>query len=55
MVEVFREVKRVLRDDGTCWVNMGDSYAQGVSGKRGDTHNEEYGDGMYRRKWKQMQ
>jgi DNA modification methylase len=27
MVEVFREVKRVLRDDGTCWVNLGDSYA----------------------------
>jgi DNA modification methylase len=27
MVEVFREVRRVLRSDGTCWVNMGDSYA----------------------------
>ena len=27
MVEVFREVRRVLRPDGTCWVNMGDSYA----------------------------
>lgn len=27
MVLIFREVKRVLRDDGTCWVNMGDSYA----------------------------
>ena len=26
MVEVFREVRRVLRPDGTCWVNMGDSY-----------------------------
>jgi DNA modification methylase len=26
MVEVFREVKRVLRDDGTLWLNMGDSY-----------------------------
>jgi DNA modification methylase len=26
MVEVFREVKRVLRDDGTLWCNMGDSY-----------------------------
>ncbi len=28
MVQVFREVWRVLRDDGTCWVNIGDSYAQ---------------------------
>lgn len=26
MVEVFREVRRVLRSDGTCWVNLGDSY-----------------------------
>jgi DNA modification methylase len=27
LVLVFREVRRVLRPDGTCWVNMGDSYA----------------------------
>ena len=27
MVEVFREVHRVLRDDGTFWLNLGDSYA----------------------------
>lgn len=26
MVEVFREVRRVLRDDGTLWLNLGDSY-----------------------------
>jgi DNA modification methylase len=31
MVEVFREVRRVLRDDGTCWVNLGDSYAGNAS------------------------
>lgn len=29
MVEVFREVKRVLREDGTLWLNLGDSYASG--------------------------
>lgn len=28
MVAVFREVRRVLRDDGTCWLNLGDSYAR---------------------------
>ena len=28
MVEVFREVRRVLRDDGTLWLNLGDSYAR---------------------------
>jgi len=27
LVEVFREVRRVLRDDGTIWVNLGDSYS----------------------------
>lgn len=27
MVEVFRDVRRVLRNDGVCWVNLGDSYA----------------------------
>jgi DNA modification methylase len=27
LVEVFRECKRILRDDGTLWVNIGDSYA----------------------------
>jgi len=32
MVEVFREVRRVLRDDGTCWLNLGDSYAAGGMG-----------------------
>ena len=26
LVEVFREVRRVLRDDGTLWVEIGDSY-----------------------------
>ena len=26
LVKVFREVKNVLTDDGTCWVNLGDSY-----------------------------
>jgi len=31
MVEVFREVRRVLRGDGTLWLNIGDSYAS--SGK----------------------
>jgi DNA modification methylase len=28
LVEVFAEVRRVLRDDGTLWLNMGDSYGQ---------------------------
>jgi len=31
MVDVFRSVRRVLRDDGTLWLNLGDSYAGGKS------------------------
>jgi DNA modification methylase len=37
MVAVFREVRRVLRDDGTCWVNLGDSYAAGPMSKAEST------------------
>ncbi len=32
LVEVFREVRRVLRPDGTCWMNLGDSYASNAGG-----------------------
>ncbi len=39
MVLVFREVRRVLRDDGTCWLNLGDSYTGGYTG-RNDTNNK---------------
>lgn len=36
LVEVFQEVWRVLRDDGVCWLNLGDSYAGswGNAGRR---------------------
>lgn len=32
LVAVFREVRRVLRDDGTLWLNLGDSYAGSTMG-----------------------
>jgi hypothetical protein len=32
LVEVFREVRRVLRDDGTLWLNVGSSYASNAPG-----------------------
>jgi len=35
MVEVFREVRRVLRDDGTLWLNLGDTYHGGGGGNYG--------------------
>lgn len=39
LVAVFDEVRRVLREDGVCWVNMGDSYAGswGAQGRQGST------------------
>ena len=41
MVEVFREVRRVLRKDGTCWLNIGDSYAGSWGAQsRGNTTGE---------------
>src|SRR5436190_192086 len=35
LVSVFREVRRVLRDDGTLWLNLGDSYAGVAGGNQG--------------------
>ena len=45
MVSVFREVRRVLREDGTLWLNLGDSYAanrsyQVPSTKGGHKHSD---------------
>jgi len=39
LVEVFREVRRVLRDDGTVWLNLGDSYAGGGGFSPNDPSN----------------
>jgi DNA modification methylase len=43
LVRVFREVRRVLRDDGTLWVNLGDTYCKdskfgGASGSKHQPH-----------------
>jgi DNA modification methylase len=45
MVEVFRCVRDVLADDGTLWLNIGDSYAGSgkvPAGNLGKTHNERH-------------
>lgn len=58
--EVLREVWRVLRDDGTCWINIGDKYAEKAYKPWGVKPGDEYGvpdemvrglmrDGWYRR------
>lgn len=37
LVEIFGEVRRVLRPDGTLWLNLGDSYAGSRAGPQGAT------------------
>ncbi len=54
MTAVFREVRRVLRDDGTLWLIIGDSYAAGGMGghQKGDTfhgHSKRTGDRVPKR------
>jgi len=49
LVEVFREVRRVLAEDGTLWLNLGDTYAR--PGAKGDNsgygkHADYVGDGL---------
>ena len=44
MVLVFREVRRVLRDDGTLWLNLGDSYNGSRKGANGDGSAGKAGD-----------
>jgi DNA modification methylase len=38
LVDVFREVRRVLRDDGTLWLNLGDTY-NAYNGNRGPSQS----------------
>jgi len=44
LVELFRELRRVLRKDGTAWINIGDTYIGGGHGSRGTTSSVINGD-----------
>jgi DNA modification methylase len=43
LVAVFGEVRRVLRDDGTCWLNLGDCYNAGTNATRKSSKNNDVG------------
>lgn len=43
MVELFREIKRVLKNDGTVWLNVGDTYVG--TGHKKDSKDPKYKDG----------
>ena len=47
MVSIFREVRRVLRDDGTLWLNLGDSYAANRPGGQPTPTNTRNKSGHY--------
>jgi DNA modification methylase len=47
LVEVFREVRRVLRKDGTLWLNYGDAYAGGGGFSPGSPSNATSKSGQY--------
>jgi DNA modification methylase len=48
MVDVFREVRRVMKDDGTLWLNLGDSYASSPEGNFGPNMPTPADGGRYR-------
>jgi len=48
IVAVMDEVRRVLKKEGTCWLNLGDTYASGELGR----HDKNYGGEFDRPKWK---
>ena len=43
LVDVFREVRRVLKPDGTCWINIADSYAGSGKGRKKDGDTSPFG------------
>ena len=43
LVEIFREIRRVLKDDGTVWLNLGDSYAGSRPMGTSDNEIDAYG------------
>jgi len=52
LVEVFREVRRVLRDDGTLWLNLGDSY-NSIGGVHAGRSDNQSGVGAGSRQWRE--
>jgi len=45
MIEIFREVRRVLKPEGTLWLNLGDTYAQQRGGRSYGSHDSMTGRG----------
>ena len=50
MVEIFKEVKRVLKKRGNCWLNLGDTYSGSGNGSWNVQNPEHYGKQYYKGK-----
>jgi site-specific DNA-methyltransferase (adenine-specific) len=48
LVEVFREVRRAMKDDGTLWINLGDSYARRAGVEKPQSCNKNDSLGKYK-------
>lgn len=48
LVQVFRQVRRVLRRDGTVWLNLGDSYSKSTTGRKDKKKGKLSGQGKHR-------
>jgi DNA modification methylase len=55
LVEIFRELRRVLRDDGTFWLNLGDSYAGSNAQQGGDGSSSRLGERATNTEWSREQ
>lgn len=47
LVDIFREVKRVLRPDGVLWLNLGDTYASNIKGTGGPSRKQKSNAGSF--------
>lgn len=52
MVDVFREVRRVLADDGTLWLNLGDAYSMSTRGAGGSGKQDTNKGTHHSRRWR---
>lgn len=51
LVEVFREVKRILKDDGTLWLNIGDTYNNTKVGNTNEINHRTNTDSFKKQLW----
>ncbi len=57
LIEIFKEIKRVLKDDGSIWINLGDTYngnKKGKTDKKVNDYLKEHSNGINKKKDKKI-